>query len=169
MAAIRQVVTTGLASVGTLLALGLTAFPDEFDVGKAQFLANCAVCHGTDAKGDGPLGATLKAKPADLTLLAKRSNGGFSPDAVYKLVDGRDPVRAHLSVEMPVWGCRYERPKVLPLRKVQKRSYTLAPKSQRRVPEAPLESLLNLPCEPESVIKDRIESIIVYLSQIQEK
>ena len=168
MVAIRQIVAPGLVSVGTLLALSLTAFSDELDVGKSQFMANCAVCHGTDAKGDGSLGATLKTKPADLTLLAKRNYGVFSPDAVYKLVDGRNPVRAHLSVDMPVWGCRHESPKV-PMRKVQKRPYNVAPKSRRRAPEVTLESLLNLPCEPESVIKDRIESIIVYLSQVQEK
>jgi cytochrome c len=168
MAAIRQAVTTGLASVSALLVLGLTAYPDEPDVGKAQFLANCAVCHGTDARGDGPLGATLKTKPTDLTLLAKHSYGGFSPDAVYKLVEGREPARAHLSVEMPVWGCRYESSKV-PRRKVQKRSYGLAPKPRRQPPETTLESLLNLPCDPEWVIKDRIESIIDYLSRIQEK
>ena len=37
----------------------------------------CAACHGTDAKGTGPLANLLKSKPADLTLIAKRNGGQF--------------------------------------------------------------------------------------------
>jgi copper transport protein len=35
--------------------------------GSALFAQNCAVCHGPDAKGDGPGAGSLKQRPADLT------------------------------------------------------------------------------------------------------
>ena len=38
--------------------------------GKTLFNQSCTACHGTKAKGDGPAGASLKPKPADLTSSA---------------------------------------------------------------------------------------------------
>jgi putative copper resistance protein D len=35
--------------------------------GETLFAAHCASCHGNEARGDGPAGASLKTKPADLT------------------------------------------------------------------------------------------------------
>jgi mono/diheme cytochrome c family protein len=34
--------------------------------GQAEYMENCAGCHGADAKGSGPLSAKLKTKPTDL-------------------------------------------------------------------------------------------------------
>jgi mono/diheme cytochrome c family protein len=36
------------------------------DAGKQLFETNCTSCHGADAKGDGPIAASLDPKPADL-------------------------------------------------------------------------------------------------------
>jgi copper transport protein len=36
--------------------------------GQALYQEDCAVCHGLEGKGDGPLGLTLNPRPADLTL-----------------------------------------------------------------------------------------------------
>ncbi len=41
--------------------------PVAISKGQALFAQNCAVCHGTGAKGDGPAAASLKQRPADLT------------------------------------------------------------------------------------------------------
>jgi mono/diheme cytochrome c family protein len=43
---------------------------DAVDAGKATFMDNCSTCHGDKGKGDGPGGASLKVKPADLTEVA---------------------------------------------------------------------------------------------------
>jgi mono/diheme cytochrome c family protein len=73
--------------------------------GKEMFTAYCAVCHGTDAKGNGPAATALKAPPADLTTLAKRSEDGkFPRDRVATLLRTGSGVVAHGSSDMPTWG-----------------------------------------------------------------
>ena len=52
-----------MAAIGGALA-------QDADKGQAEYMENCAGCHGADAKGAGPLSAKLKTKPADLTMLA---------------------------------------------------------------------------------------------------
>ncbi|MDP9471227.1 MAG: cytochrome c [Chloroflexota bacterium] len=42
--------------------------------GAAAFAANCVVCHGPGAKGDGPGGAGLQPPPADLTALHSQAH-----------------------------------------------------------------------------------------------
>jgi mono/diheme cytochrome c family protein len=39
--------------------------------GKQVYDTYCAACHGPELKGDGPAGAALNPKPADLTEVAK--------------------------------------------------------------------------------------------------
>lgn len=73
-------------------------------VGSDLFRTYCATCHGTGAKGDGPLAEMLKVRPADLTRLAARNNGVFDAAMVARIVDGREPVKGHGGKDMPVWG-----------------------------------------------------------------
>jgi mono/diheme cytochrome c family protein len=73
--------------------------------GKEMFTQYCAACHGADAKGDGPAAPALKAPPADLTTLAKRSEDGKYPrDRVANLLRSGAGVAAHGSSDMPTWG-----------------------------------------------------------------
>jgi cytochrome c len=88
------------------------ALAQDADKGRTEFMENCAGCHGADAKGAGPLSAKLKAKPTDLTLLAKRNHGSFDNAAVYQMIDGRNARAKHRGAEMPIWGCRHEPPAV---------------------------------------------------------
>jgi mono/diheme cytochrome c family protein len=64
----------------------------------------CAVCHGNDLKGNGPVSPEFKNPPSDLTTLAQRHEGKF-PDAYVEDVL-RNGVKkpAHGNTEMPVWG-----------------------------------------------------------------
>jgi len=75
--------------------------------GELEYVRNCAVCHGTDSKGQGPMRRYLTIAPADLTLLAKKNSGSFPFWQVYRTIEGRDEIRGHGSREMPVWGARF--------------------------------------------------------------
>jgi mono/diheme cytochrome c family protein len=77
--------------------------------GDALFKTYCASCHGKAAKGDGPLAESLRFRPADLTLISKRNGGKFDADKVYRIIDGRDPVKGHGGTDMPVWGDAFKR------------------------------------------------------------
>jgi len=72
--------------------------------GKDMFNNYCAVCHGKDAKGDGPAASALKEAPADLTTLAQRNKGKFPSAHVSTMILGEADLPAHGSREMPVWG-----------------------------------------------------------------
>jgi len=72
--------------------------------GKIIFRQVCATCHGTDARGTGPVAESLKTPPADLTRIAARRGGTFPAEEIATFIDGRKDVASHGSREMPVWG-----------------------------------------------------------------
>lgn len=78
----RPVILAALA-LGTLAACQREGLPTESDIdasrGAALFAANCAACHGTDAKGD---------TAPDLTGIAARNGGTFPRDRVMAQIDG---------------------------------------------------------------------------------
>lgn len=39
----------------------------QYEPGKAIYQDKCAICHGRDGKGDGPLGASFSPNPTDFT------------------------------------------------------------------------------------------------------
>ena len=109
----RQMALRIATAVGiTIIALNTSARSQDLDFGQTEFLSKCAECHGADGKGAGPRSADMKRKPADLTVLAKRNNGVFAAEAVYKMIDGREARTSHGSSEMPIWGCRHLSPPV---------------------------------------------------------
>jgi putative copper export protein/mono/diheme cytochrome c family protein len=69
----------GFACPGLVSLLTIEAYPTTFVTsptefadssithGAALFAANCAICHGTDGRGDGPAAKSLSVPPADLT------------------------------------------------------------------------------------------------------
>ncbi|MDH4095605.1 MAG: c-type cytochrome [Betaproteobacteria bacterium] len=83
------------------------AFAQQVDVGKREYGAVCATCHGPSGTGDGPMAGYLSGRLPDLTTLAKRNNGVFPFAHVYDTIDGTAAVKGHGSREMPVWGPRY--------------------------------------------------------------
>ena len=153
-----------------VMAMVPDARPQDADRGQIEFLLNCARCHGTDAKGSGPQSAKLQVKPADLTVLAKRNHGRFDPGAVYQMIDGRIARLSHHSAEMPIWGCRHQTPPpTLPATTQRKQKIPKRILSQMKRHENKLDSLLDLPCDSEAAIRERLLAIVSYLSLVQEK
>jgi mono/diheme cytochrome c family protein len=73
--------------------------------GPELYKAYCATCHGKDGKGGGPMSASLRIPPADLTRISARNGGKFPFLAVQKIISGEQQGPAtHGTREMPVWG-----------------------------------------------------------------
>ncbi len=104
----------GKPSMATLAAAAMAASmfaapagaadDDVAAMGKERFMQYCAVCHGANAKGGGPVANVLNKAPSDLTMLAKANDGDFPFNDVYDMIDGRAMPGAHGTKEMPVWG-----------------------------------------------------------------
>ena len=77
--------------------------------GSTLYATYCASCHGPSARGDGPLAEVMKRRPPNLTEILKRNNGVFPKELVFRIVDGRQPVRGHGGPDMPVWGDAFKR------------------------------------------------------------
>ena len=101
--------------VASLLVAGVMLVPGLVTAAAAQeykqtttggevFRTYCATCHGTSARGDGPLASSMARKPANLTEIAKRNGGQFPSELVFKIIDGRQSVKGHGGPDMPVWG-----------------------------------------------------------------
>jgi mono/diheme cytochrome c family protein len=79
------------------------------DIGKVQYEAYCAGCHGISGKGDGPLRKCLTKPPADLSQLQTRNGGQFPTTGLFDIIDGREEVAAHGPRDMPVWGKTFKK------------------------------------------------------------
>jgi hypothetical protein len=116
------------------------------DAGKKDFESKCAACHGSSGKGDGPQAALLATKPADLTMLTKRNGGVFPAQRIREIIDGRFEVEAHGPRTMPVWGREFEFDvRDLPKDAAQPFDYR------------------------ESTVRNKIQALVDYLFQLQEK
>lgn len=131
----------GALLAAAVIGVPATAFAQHVTIGAIEFRMSCAVCHGKDARGDGPLAHVLTVKPTDLTNLSKSNKGQFPFEQVVETIDGRTQISAHGTREMPVWGTRYEAE--------VGRQYG--------------------PYGSETVVKTRILELVHYLQSIQEK
>ncbi|WP_332742691.1 c-type cytochrome [Hydrogenophaga sp.] len=118
------------------------ARPAAVDPGKREFDANCASCHGTNGKGNGPLVPFLTRIPPDLTMLAKNNGGVLPMNRLYDVIDGAE-VPAHGSRDMPVWGRDY------------------------RIKDA--EYFMEAPYNAEAHVRARILGLLEYINRIQVK
>lgn len=94
-----RAVVLGLA---ILVAPAMAA--DRLDVGKREYDASCASCHGINGKGKGSFAELLHVGMPDLTTMARRNGGVFPITYAYNVIDGREAIKAHGSREMPIWG-----------------------------------------------------------------
>jgi len=97
---IRSTLFVGAVLASWAIAGGALAGP----LGAELYETYCAACHGTDAKGSGPVAEVLKIEPSDLTQLGRRFGMPLDRDRVAKYIDGRMSVLAHGPRDMPVWG-----------------------------------------------------------------
>ena len=81
----------------------------EAPVGSNLFRTYCATCHGASGRGDGPIAAYLRKPPADLTQFAKRNGDLYPSELVFRIIDGRNPLKGHGGGDMPVWGDAFAR------------------------------------------------------------
>lgn len=138
-----------LATKSTMSLLALTLFAgsalaqaSKSDLGKREYDASCASCHGVDGKGNGPYGELLKNSPPDLTTLTKRNGGAFPIARMYETIEGAN-IPSHGSRDMPIWGRVY------------------------RISAA--EYYIDVDYNPEVYVRSRILALIDYLSRIQER
>lgn len=100
---LSAVIVLGHAAVATALAQ-----TPGIDYGRAEYVNNCAACHGDGGTGDGHFRLFLNRKPADLTTLARENGGVFPALRVFEAIDGRRGVSGHGEAgEMPIWGSTY--------------------------------------------------------------
>jgi len=136
-----------LIGVAMLSAPMFAAAQKAPDLGKREYDANCAVCHGPAGKGDGPFPHPLGAA-ANLTVLAKKNGGVFPFKAVYEYIDGTTEVTAHGPRAMPIWGDDY---------KVKARN------------EYRDENWMIYPYDPYLYTRTRILALTEYVYRLQEK
>jgi mono/diheme cytochrome c family protein len=100
-----KMLPTALALVVATTAIRAQRTPDTAVVesGRNLFATYCASCHGATGRGNGPAAEELRRRPTDLTQLAKHNGGIFNGARIHSIVDGR-AVKAHGTIEMPVWG-----------------------------------------------------------------
>jgi mono/diheme cytochrome c family protein len=96
--------TLHLAGLVTLLSGGCIDESELTATGEGLYRRHCAACHGPTGRGDGPVAASLRRAPSDLTAIAQRRGGEFEESRVMMVIDGRRAVAEHGPRDMPVWG-----------------------------------------------------------------
>ena len=126
----------------TLLAGAAFGQAARVDPGKREFDANCAVCHGSTGKGNGPYQDMLKRSPPDLTTLARRNGGILPANRLYEAIEGAN-VPAHGSRDMPIWGTAF---------RIQAGEY-----------------YADMPYDTAVYVRSRILALVEYINRLQER
>ena len=92
-----------LTAISALCLMTGAGQAQDAQIGSELYDTHCAVCHGEDARGGGPLAPALILQPPNLRTLTSRHEGVFPTSRVVMRIDGRDPLVAHGS-PMPVYG-----------------------------------------------------------------
>ncbi len=138
----RSMLQAAVLGVAVALASGNALAQRKSDLGKREYDANCAVCHGLDGKGSGSYAEMLRTTPTNLALLTKNNGGVFPVSRMYEVIDGRQAIKAHGSREMPIWGQVY-----------------LAKGGEQ----------WDVPYDPEVFVRSRILALIEYINRLQVK
>lgn len=82
---------------------------EKTDPRKSMYLQYCGACHGSEGKGDGVVSGFMTPRPTDLTQIAQKNGGQFPFYRIFRVIDGRESMRAHGDPDMPVWGGLFAR------------------------------------------------------------
>jgi mono/diheme cytochrome c family protein len=134
----------GLGLLAALAAGVASASAQDVAFGRAEYMANCAQCHGIDGKGDGVIAGYLTTAPSDLTALARRNGGALPEEQLYATIQGGRRTGPHGTREMPAWGDRYS------VEAAQAMGFTYTPEEQA------------------AFIHGRITALIDYIATLQE-
>jgi len=77
---------------------------DAVESGQDAYLRHCAVCHGVEGYGNGPLADAMKIGPTDLTTIAAQHDGAFPAAKVSDVIRNGGGVLGHGTPAMPAWG-----------------------------------------------------------------
>lgn len=72
--------------------------------GGEHFQRYCALCHGADGRGAGPVTEKMTRPAPDLTQIAKRNGGTFPFSRVAATILEGGGVAEHAASRMPAWG-----------------------------------------------------------------
>jgi len=133
--------SVGCAAVFILSISGAVKAQD-FTYGQSLFERNCAVCHGVEGAGDGPVAELFSVKPKNLRSLASDNDGAYPFSEVYQAINRRKEVAGHGTTEMPVWGDLFET--------------EMAGKA------------FHPGIDPEELVQARILALVYYLQSVQE-
>lgn len=97
----RTVRLLSACTISAVLAGPAWAQPES---GKESYLRHCAVCHGLEGYGNGPLADAMKIAPSDLTQIATQHDGTFPAAKVSDVIRNGAAVLGHGSAAMPAWG-----------------------------------------------------------------
>jgi mono/diheme cytochrome c family protein len=134
--------TVSAAGLALLCGASLAQTTTKVDLGKQEYNASCAVCHGSTGKGNGPYTPLLKIAPPDMTQLAKQNGGVLPINRLYEMIEGIG-VPSHGTRDMPIWGRAY---------RLQAGEY-----------------YVDTPYDAEAFVRTRILSLVEYINRLQVK
>ena len=137
----KTIFSFSLVGWAMLVSVAL-AQTNKVDLGKMEFDASCAVCHGNAGKGNGPYAPMLRTMPPDMTQLAKLNGGILPMNRLYEMIEGAG-VPSHGSRVMPIWGRAY---------RLQAGEY-----------------YFDSPYDAEAFVRTRILALVDYINRLQAK
>jgi mono/diheme cytochrome c family protein len=138
----NRILKAALISTALSIAAAGANAQGKVDLGKREYDANCATCHGVKGTGNGPSAGILSKSVPDLTTLAKRNGGVFPINRVFDTIEG-EGIASHGSRDMPIWGMDY---------KIKAAEY-----------------YMDVPYNAEAYVRTRLLSLVDYLYRLQLK
>ena len=95
----------GLIAISCAIADENKSAPSDavLKAGGETFMRYCALCHGLDGGGLGPLQDALQKAPPDLTRISERNGGKFPTEKIKEIIE-HGGIKSHGMMAMLAWG-----------------------------------------------------------------